>query len=133
MSRLSTPDKLIESVRGFTAVDPLPPLSGLVEKKNVYDTVCLLARLNANKRAPYDDDGTVVVWRTARVEGREKKSGADRGRGKRERGQTGEGETGGTVKAVCFVSNCAAMIDDAVSGILLETLSVGSIDNSPGG
>lgn len=26
-------------------------------------------------------------------------------------------------KSVCFVSDCAAMIDDAVSGILLERLS----------
>lgn len=63
----------------------------------------------------------------------ERKRAARTAAGARERGQTGEGETGGTVKAVCFVSNCAAMIDDAVSGILLETLSVGSIDNSPGG
>lgn len=31
-------------------------------------------------------------------------------------------ETGGERKSVCFVSDCAAMIDDAVNGILLETL-----------
>lgn len=34
----------------------------------------------------------------------------------------GKGETRRDRKSVCFVSDCAAMIDDAVNGILLETL-----------
>lgn len=77
MSCLSTSDKLIESVRGFTAVyppvtpsrphstpctrSPVPLSFTPPPKKCIYMTVCLLARLNANKWRCMMTMGTVVT------------------------------------------------------------------------